>query len=82
MTPYTLSSKQLLPPDSCTYISDAWNTASWLDHCVSTADAHAAIQQMDIKYNYATADHIPVIIKVNTYIFYQHLQLTLTILTG
>ena len=29
-----LSSKLLLPNESYTYISEAWHTTSWLDHCI------------------------------------------------
>lgn len=35
-----LSTKELLPVDSYTHVSEAWHTTSWLDHCISTADAH------------------------------------------
>lgn len=34
-----VSSKVFLPSDSYTYVSEAWNTNSWLDHCISMADA-------------------------------------------
>lgn len=34
-----LSSKVLLPDSSYTYISEAWHTTSWLDHCICTADS-------------------------------------------
>lgn len=34
------SSKLHLPDNSYTYISEAWHTASCLDHCICTADAH------------------------------------------
>ena len=33
-----LSSMQHLPPD--TYISDAWGSTSWLDHCIATHDGN------------------------------------------
>ena len=59
-----LSSKCLLPPDSFTYVSPAWNTTSWLDHCVSTADAHTSIQDISILYEHGTYDHLPVCIDV------------------
>lgn len=31
----------------------------WLDHCISTADAHSSLTQMEILYM-STSDHIPV----------------------
>lgn len=38
-----LSSRELLPASSYTYISEAWHTTSWLDSCFTKADAHAAL---------------------------------------
>lgn len=45
-----ISSKMFLPVKSYTYISEAWHTVSWLDHCISTADAHASLVSMKICY--------------------------------
>lgn len=56
----TLSSRELLPAESYTHISEAWHTTSWLDHCLSTADAHASLLRMEVLYNVSTSDHIPV----------------------
>ena len=55
-----LSSQLLLPSNSFSYISEAWNTTSWLDHCISTADAHASIRSMNIVYDAALYDHVPI----------------------
>lgn len=55
-----LSSRELLSTESYTHISEAWHTTSWLDHCLSTADAHASLMNMEILYNVSTSDHIPV----------------------
>lgn len=41
-------------------MSEAWNTTSWLDHCICTTDAHGSIVKAEILYGTATADHIPV----------------------
>ena len=49
----------MLPDDSFTYVSDSWHTASWLDHCICTADADEIIANIGILYDYATTDHIP-----------------------
>ena len=57
---FVLSSVQMLPLDSFTYISESHHTVSWLDHCVSSNDAHDAIKNIEICYNLATTDHIPV----------------------
>lgn len=56
---HILSSRVLLPTNSCTYISEAWHTTSWLDHCISTADAHASLGCMYILYGVTTCEHIP-----------------------
>ena len=55
----------LLPDTSFTYVSDAWNTTSWLDHVVSTVDAHESIDSMMICYGLATSDHIPIAMVLN-----------------
>ena len=60
-----LSSEAVLPRSSFTYISDAHHTVSWLDHCISTADAHESIQNIEVFYNLATTDHIPVCITLD-----------------
>uniref|UniRef100_A0A1A8AIU9 exodeoxyribonuclease III n=1 Tax=Nothobranchius furzeri TaxID=105023 RepID=A0A1A8AIU9_NOTFU len=60
-----LSSKVLLPKDSYTYISESWHTTSWLDHCISTADGHAALDSMSIKYGVTVSDHIPLAFSIN-----------------
>ena len=31
-----------------TYVSDAWGTTSWLDHCLTTEDAHQAVTDVSI----------------------------------
>ena len=60
-----LSSKLLLPDSSYTYISEAWHTTSWLDHCICTADAHESLEAMSINYEFATSDHVPFSLCVN-----------------
>uniref|UniRef100_A0A8C6PLS6 Reverse transcriptase domain-containing protein n=1 Tax=Nothobranchius furzeri TaxID=105023 RepID=A0A8C6PLS6_NOTFU len=60
-----LNSKEILPADSHTYVSEAWPSTSWLDHCMCTEDAHECISRVEILYSLATTDHIPVSIVVN-----------------
>lgn len=50
-----LSSKALMPDTSFTYVSEAWHTTSWLDHIVTTADAHASLVNVEICYELATS---------------------------
>ena len=60
-----LASKSLLPEKSYTYISEAWHTVSWLDHCICTADAYASLVKLNICYELATSDHIPFLLTLN-----------------
>ena len=60
-----LSTKKLLPADSYTHLSEAWHTSSWLDHCISTFDAHDCIEEAEIIYGLTTVDHIPVFMFIN-----------------
>ena len=48
-----------LMKDAFTFMSDAWGTCSWLDHCICTADAYTGIQSIDVLYEYVTSDHKP-----------------------
>ena len=41
---WLLSSELLLPANTFTYLSERWDSTSWLDHCVSTSDGHDVIQ--------------------------------------
>ena len=50
--------------DGFTYVSDAWGTTSWLDHCLATEDAHRAITNIDILYDYIASDHKPVTVNI------------------
>ena len=54
-----VSTHQLLPSESYTYVSDSWGTESWLDHAVSSEDFHNAIDDIKICYNVTDEDHIP-----------------------
>ena len=38
-----MSDKPMLPKKSFIYVSDAHNTCSWIDHCVSSCAAHTSI---------------------------------------
>lgn len=62
-----LSSKAFLSSDTYTYVSEAWGTTSWLDHCVCTTDAHEGINNIEILYGMATADHIPFSVTLNVH---------------
>ena len=62
---YLCSSRSFLPDTTYTYVSDAWGTTSWLDHCISTQDAHSAISGMDVSYGFVQSDHIPLVLELD-----------------
>ena len=62
---YKWSSKILLPDDTFTYISEAWGSHSWLDHCISSEDGHNMIENMYVLYENIMSDHIPFAFTVN-----------------
>ena len=54
-----------LPISSFTHVSHAWSTTSWIDHCISSADMHDSIANLDIKYEYVSSDHKPLLIEID-----------------
>ncbi len=58
------SSKLLLPRDSFTFVSN-WEITFWLNNYVCSSDTHDAIHSMEIYYNYATMDHMPIVATLN-----------------
>ena len=61
-----LSSHELLPNDSYTFISERWGSVSWLDHIASSADFHDSIRSIDIEYDVTFNDHIPFDVRFST----------------
>ena len=51
--------------DDYTYVSDAWSTTSWIDHCLCTQDAHNAITDVLILHDSVTSDHLPLCINIS-----------------
>ena len=45
---FIISDYTLLPQDTFTYISDAHNTTSWIDHFVSSFSVHQAMLNVDV----------------------------------
>ena len=64
-TGLSFSSKLFLPSDTFTFLSEAWDTTSWLDHCISSADGHSIINDIHIDYDGAISDHFPVYIDMS-----------------
>ncbi|ELT94265.1 hypothetical protein CAPTEDRAFT_206866 [Capitella teleta] len=52
-----LSDVTLLPPDFFTFYCEAHQSTSWLDHCVSTHQAHMSITDINIAYDVLSSDH-------------------------
>jgi len=48
-----------------TYFSEMHNTVSWLDHIVSSVSAHSLIDDIWVKYNFVSSDHLPLCLKIN-----------------
>ena len=45
---YIWTSYNKLPKDTYTYVSDAWDSHSWLDHAISTEDGDNMITNMKV----------------------------------
>ena len=48
-----------------TYLSESHGTTSWIDHCVCTVQAHAAVSSLEINYDVQSSDHYPLSICVD-----------------
>ena len=57
---YVWTSCQRLPSDTYTYVSDAWCSQSWLDHCISTEYGNDIITNAHVVYESIQSDHLPV----------------------
>ena len=53
------ASKAIMPPDTHTFVSERWNTTSWLDHCLSTSSAFNLIDNCNVRHDLCSSDHIP-----------------------
>ena len=48
-----------------TFVSAAWGSTSWLDHCVSSEDAHSKITSISVLNEYVSSDHLPLCVSIN-----------------
>ena len=48
--------------DNFTFVSEAHNTVSWLDHCICTTGAHTSIVNIHIGDKSPVSDHLPLVI--------------------
>ena len=67
----TMSDEAMLPKKSFTYVSDAHNTCSWIDHCMSSCAAHTSTTKIEVLHNFITSDHHPLSITFNCKFFTQ-----------
>ena len=56
--------KELLPPDSFTYISQAHGTTSWLGHSITTTSGRAITLSVSIIDNIVCSVHFPLCINI------------------
>ena len=56
--------KEMLPTGSFTYLSTAWNTTSWIDHCICSLTTKPLIIELNILYSYVSSDHKPLQFKI------------------
>ena len=61
---FIISDHALLPQDKFTYISDAHNTTSWIDHFVSSIPVHQAMFNIDVQTECITSDHRAVAVSI------------------
>jgi len=59
-----LSDVMMCPRSTYTYLSEAHNSASWLDHIVCTQSAHNLVENVSVLYETITSDHHPLIATV------------------
>ena len=61
---FIISDHALLPQDTFTYISDAHNTTSWVDHFVSSFSVHQAMFNMEVLTECIISDHRAVAVSI------------------
>ena len=59
-----ISDKVLLPNDTYTFISSSHSATSWLDHILSTSSGHSLLQDVHVKGDYISSDHLPLCFNV------------------
>jgi len=61
---FIISDYALLPQDTFTYISDAHNPTSWIDHFVSSSSVHQAMFNMEVLTECIISDHRDVAVRI------------------
>ena len=52
-------------PSNLIEVENAWNTTSWLDHCLTTDMGHSKIRNKEILHSYMSSDHKPMLIDLS-----------------
>jgi len=60
-----LSDKLLAPADTFTFISEAHDTTSWIDHMVSTVNMHDITTDISVDHSFVSSDHFPLFVTLN-----------------
>ena len=55
----SLTTLECLPSESYTYVSESWQTTSWLDHLVCSHNIKDCISNLRIDYELCMNDHLP-----------------------
>ena len=56
--------RHLSSADNYTYMSEAHQTTSWLDHIICTYSAHAKVSSVRILYSMVSSDHFPIVLEL------------------
>jgi len=62
---WTIMIDSSLPSDTYTFMSDAWNTTSWLDHCFATQYTASFITLCHVVYQSFNSDHLPIAFNID-----------------
>ena len=57
---------------SYTFYSEAHNSVSWLDHVISSVNAHNLISDICIDYSMISSDHHPIIVNIDVPYLHRH----------
>jgi exonuclease III len=55
----------MLPADTFTYVSDSWDTTSWIDHCLCTEDAKVLLKELSVDFGVTWSDHRPTLLGID-----------------
>ena len=57
----------LVPPvHNFTFVGEAHQSTSWLDHCVSNSLGHNNIVDMEVLYDCVSGDHLPLMLCIKS----------------